>query len=224
MRMKGLPTVLSTNPKSLPAREISCVRVALDVPLAKLFEYSLPEEIEARAGDRVAVRFGAQQKIGVVIEDHVAPQLDAARIKPISARRDDAPRLPADWLALMRFLSGYYQRPLGETVISSLPPRLRSTKPLPKEDRSFWRAGPGAPDHASRGTSRRARLLARIEALSPADENALLSADPKTRAAERSALRALAKAGWIEPAKPPRGLQFVPGHPLTAAQSGIVET
>src|SRR5687767_2961751 len=133
MRMKGLPTVLSTNPKSLPAREISCVRVALDVPLAKLFEYSLPEEIEARAGDRVAVRFGAQQKIGVVIEDHVAPQLDAARIKPISARRDDAPRLPADWLALMRFLSGYYQRPLGETVISSLPPRMRSTKPLPKK-------------------------------------------------------------------------------------------
>jgi primosomal protein N' (replication factor Y) len=107
--------------------------VALDVPLAKLFEYSLPEEIEARAGDRVAVRFGAQQKIGVVIEDHATPQLDAARIKPISARRDDAPRLPADWLALMRFLSGYYQRPLGETVISSLPPRLRSTKPLPKK-------------------------------------------------------------------------------------------
>src|SRR5687767_126227 len=133
MRMKGLPTVLSTNPKSLPAREISCVRVALDVPLAKLFEYSLPEEIDARAGDRVAVRFGAQQKIGVVTEDHVAPQLDAARIKPISARRDDAPRLPADWIALMRFLSGYYQRPLGETVISSLPPRLRSPKPLPRK-------------------------------------------------------------------------------------------
>ena len=133
MRMKGLPTDLSTNRKSLPAREISCVRVALDVPLPKLFEYSLPEEIEARAGDRVAVRFGAQQKIGVVIEDSVTPQLAVTRIKPVTARRDDAPRLPPDWIALMRFLSGYYQRPLGETVISSLPPRLRSTKPLPKK-------------------------------------------------------------------------------------------
>jgi primosomal protein N' (replication factor Y) len=107
--------------------------VALDVPLQKLFEYSLPEEIEARIGDRVAVRFGAQQKIGVVIEEQIAPQLARDRIKPISARRDDAPRLPQDWIALMRFLSGYYQRPLGETVISSLPPRLRSTKPLPKK-------------------------------------------------------------------------------------------
>src|SRR5688500_9672171 len=133
MRMKGLPTDLSTNRKSLPAREISCVRVALDVPLPKLFEYSLPEEIEARAGDRVAVRFGAQQKIGVVIEDSITPQLAVARIKPVTARRDDAPRLAPDWIALMRFLSGYYQRPLGEPVISSLPPRLRSTKPLPKK-------------------------------------------------------------------------------------------
>jgi len=133
MRMKGLPTALSTNPKSLPARENSCIRVALDVPLQKLFEYSLPEEIEAQVGDRVAVRFGAQQKIGVVIEERIAPELARDRIKPISARRDDAPRLPQDWIALMRFLSGYYQRPLGETVISSLPPRLRSTKPLPKK-------------------------------------------------------------------------------------------
>jgi primosomal protein N' (replication factor Y) (superfamily II helicase) len=131
--MKRLPTALSTNPKSLPHREISCIRVALDVPLPKLFEYSLPEEVDARVGDRVAVRFGAQQKIGVVIEDHVAAEIAAERIKPISAVRDDAPRLPEDWIALMRFLSAYYQRPLGETVIGALPPRLRSTKPLPRK-------------------------------------------------------------------------------------------
>src|SRR5688500_3470642 len=131
--MKRLPTGLSTNPKSLPARRNSCLRVALDVPLATLFEYSLPDGIDARIGDRVAVRFGAQQKIGVVIEDRVVPELAAERIKPISALRDDAPRLPADWIALMRFLSGDYQRPLGETVISALPPRLRSPKPLPRK-------------------------------------------------------------------------------------------
>jgi len=117
----------------LPARENFCIRVALDVPLQKLFEYSLPQAIDARVGDRVAVRFGAQQKIGVVIEARAAPELAAERIKPISALRDDAPRLPEDWIALMRFLSGYYQRPLGETLIGALPPRLRSTKPLPRK-------------------------------------------------------------------------------------------
>jgi primosomal protein N' (replication factor Y) (superfamily II helicase) len=130
MGVKTLPTELSTPSKSLPVRENSCIRVALDVPLAKLFEY---RDEHARVGDRVAVRFGAQQKIGVVIEERVAPELPAERIKPISAVRDDAPRLSGDWIALMRFLAGYYQRPLGETVISALPPRLRSTKPLPKK-------------------------------------------------------------------------------------------
>jgi primosomal protein N' (replication factor Y) len=117
----------------LPDRGNFCIRVALDVPLQKLFEYSLPEGISARVGDRVAVRFGAQQKIGVVIEDRAQPELARDRIKPISALRDDAPPLPADWIALMRFLSAYYQRPLGETIVAALPPRLRSTKPLPRK-------------------------------------------------------------------------------------------
>jgi primosomal protein N' (replication factor Y) len=117
----------------LPDREFSFVRVALDVPLQKFFDYSLPEAIEARVGDRVAVRFGAQQKIGIVVEERTQAAVAAERIKPIIALRDDAPRLSPDWIALMRFLSGYYQRPLGETMIAALPPRLRSTKPLPRK-------------------------------------------------------------------------------------------
>jgi primosomal protein N' (replication factor Y) len=117
----------------LPDSEFLYVRVALDVPLQKVFEYSLPEGVDARVGDRVSVRFGAQQKIGVVVEERVTPQLPAARVKPIVTLRDDAPRLPGDWLALIRFLSGYYQRPFGETVIGALPPRLRSIRPLPRK-------------------------------------------------------------------------------------------
>jgi primosomal protein N' (replication factor Y) len=131
--MKRLPTGLSTNTKSLPDREFFYVRVALDVPLQKLFEYSLPDGVDAHVGDRVAVRFGAQQRIGVVVEERVTPALPASRIKPINSLRDDAPRLPGDWIALMRFLSGYYQRPFGETMIGALPPRLRSIKPLPRK-------------------------------------------------------------------------------------------
>jgi primosomal protein N' (replication factor Y) len=103
------------------------------VPLAKLFDYALPSDVEVRAGDRVVVPFGARQQLGVVIDANAASDVSVSRMKAIAALRDDAPRLPADWLELMRFLSGYYQRPLGETIISSLPPRLRSVKPLPKK-------------------------------------------------------------------------------------------
>ncbi|HEX5766757.1 MAG TPA: primosomal protein N' [Burkholderiales bacterium] len=128
----------------MPHREFFCLRVALDVPLPRTFEYSLPDGLEARVGDRVAVHFGAQQKIGVVIEERVTPQLAQSRIKPISALRDDAPRLPEDWIALMHFLSTYYQRPFGETVIGALPPRLRSVKPLPRKVLESKTQGGGA--------------------------------------------------------------------------------
>jgi primosomal protein N' (replication factor Y) len=107
--------------------------VALDVPLAKLFDYAAPDDCELAPGDRVAVPFGARQEIGVVIEANAASELSVERIKRVAALRDDAPRLPREWLELMRFLSVYYQRPLGETIIASLPPRLRSVRPLPKK-------------------------------------------------------------------------------------------
>jgi len=59
-------------------------------------------------------------------EEVPAPSFTGVRVL------DDGPRLSAGWLEQMRFLSSYYQRPLGETVAGALPARLRSLKPLPK--------------------------------------------------------------------------------------------
>jgi primosomal protein N' (replication factor Y) len=109
------------------------VRVALDVPLARLFDYAMPETLLAQAGDRVVVPFGPRQQLGVVIEAGAESAVPAARMKSVAAVRDEAPRLTDDWLQFMRFLSSYYQRPLGETILASLPPRLRSVKPLPRK-------------------------------------------------------------------------------------------
>jgi primosomal protein N' (replication factor Y) len=103
------------------------------VPLARLFEYALPDGVLLEIGDRVVVPFGARQQVGVVIETQVESELPPERMKPIAALRDDAPRLSAQWLEFMRFLSSYYQRPLGETIVGALPPRLRSVKPLPRK-------------------------------------------------------------------------------------------
>ncbi|MGA7983964.1 MAG: primosomal protein N', partial [Burkholderiales bacterium] len=101
---------------------LKILRVALDVPLASLFDYAQPEGIEAEVGDRVVVPFGARQRLGVVIE-RAQDSAFQAKLKPIAGVRDDAPRLGGEWLALIRFLATYYQRPLGETAIGALPPR-----------------------------------------------------------------------------------------------------
>jgi primosomal protein N' (replication factor Y) (superfamily II helicase) len=118
-----------------PVLKTKVLRVALDVPLATLFDYARVDDIDARAGDRVVVPFGTRQRVGVVVEEGADSSIDAGRLKRVARVLEDAPRLPVQWLEFMRFLAAYYQRPLGETVIGALPPRLRSLKPLPRKVR-----------------------------------------------------------------------------------------
>ena len=89
-------------------------------------------------------------------------------MKPIAAVRDDAPRLPQDWLELMRFLSGYYQRPLGETVIGALPPRLRSVKPLPKQSAAARRRPRASPRFVAEPCADRRRRREAVERIAAA--------------------------------------------------------
>jgi primosomal protein N' (replication factor Y) len=112
------------------------LRVALDVPVAKLFDYLVDEATPVDRGDRVVVPFGARQRVGIVVEVAAASTVAASRLKPVASVLEDAPRLSAAWLEQMRFLSSYYQRPFGETVAGALPARLRSLKPLPRRRKS----------------------------------------------------------------------------------------
>ena len=201
---------------------MNIVRVALDVPLPRLFDYTCANDLDAGVGARVIVPFGSRRLVGVVVERAEETRIDPAKIKPLECVLADAPALPAEWIALMRFLSSYYQRPLGETIIASLPPRLRSLKPLPRADRTYWRASAHLPPAQALRPGRKRELLARIAGLGSVDEDAFLSSDPAARAPERTALRALAKAGWVEPASPPVGERFVAGHPLTATQTSVL--
>ena len=201
---------------------MNIVRVALDVPLPRLFDYTCANDLDAGVGARVIVPFGSRRLVGVVVERAEETRIDPAKIKPLECVLADAPALPAEWIALMRFLSSYYQRPLGETIIASLPPRLRSLKPLPRADRTYWQASAHPPPVEALRPGRKRELLARIAGLGSVDEDAFLSSDPAARATERTALRALAKAGWVEPALPPVGERFVAGHPLTATQTGVL--
>src|SRR4051812_9263666 len=82
--VKPLPTVLSTKSKSLPGRGNSCVRVALDVPLPRLFDYALPPGLSATLGDRVTVPFGRSTRMGVVIDASAATELTGERLKSVA--------------------------------------------------------------------------------------------------------------------------------------------
>ncbi len=144
----------------MPAMRV--LRVALDVPVAKLFDYLIDDATPAGPGDRVAVPLGARERVGVVLEVADASAVAASRLKPVTRVLADAPTLSPDWLEQMRFLSSYYQRPLGETVTGALPPRLRSLKALPKRKKT---AGAPAGGAAHRFVTQHAPNPAQAEAI-----------------------------------------------------------
>jgi len=99
------------------------VRVALDVPLPKLFDYrsSTPVSI----GTRVIVPFGRRQLIGVVAACPPTTDVPADQVRDVLRVLDDLPPLPATWRRLVEFAARYYQRPLGEVMLPVLPASLR---------------------------------------------------------------------------------------------------
>jgi primosomal protein N' (replication factor Y) len=107
------------------------VRVALDVPLPRLFDYQAEDASAADVGRRAVVPFGSGSKSGLIVAvmEHSDQPVD--KLKSVAAILRDMPPLPADWLALCEFCSRYYQHPLGQVMAFALPPMLRKGK-LPR--------------------------------------------------------------------------------------------
>jgi primosomal protein N' (replication factor Y) len=110
---------------------MNIVRVALDLPLPRLFDYLAPESDESDIGRRVTVPFGNASRTGVIVALAVASEQPDDKLKAVTAILRDMPALPAEWLALCEFCARYYQTPLGEVTSFALPPMLRRGK-LPR--------------------------------------------------------------------------------------------
>ena len=173
------------------------VRVALDVPLSKLFDYSLGNDISISPGQRVLVSFGRKEMVGVAIECVASSTLLAERIKPVLRVLDDTPAMPDELLGLLHFCSDYYHYPLGATVLAALPSRLRIKRAIAiQEEMQYVLSSSGCALDLILLPKRKVvqhRILAalRLGALSIAQVRALSSSGV-------SALKGLLDAGWVE--------------------------
>ncbi len=104
------------------------VRVALAVPLHRLFDYRWLESSPVGVGQRVRVPFGKGERVGVVIAVTAQSEVPEAQLKDACLLDDDLPPLPGDFLRLCEFVSTYYQAPLGEVMLQALPAGLRRTR------------------------------------------------------------------------------------------------
>lgn len=101
-------------------------KVALDVPLRRLFDYTCASGC-VHIGERVLVPFGPRHLSGVVLEvTDVAEH--GGELRAIDSVPADMPPLPEDCLDLFRFVADYYQHPLGQVVATALPGVFRAGK------------------------------------------------------------------------------------------------
>ena len=112
----------------MAAEPVTILRVAIDVPLEGPFDFLPLEGRETPVGSLVAVPFGRTRKIGVVVGHAATSEVPAERLKPVLEVIEDVPPIGQADLDLFAFCAGYYQRPLGEVISASLPPRLRQLK------------------------------------------------------------------------------------------------
>lgn len=177
---------------------MSIVRVALDVPLPTLFDYTVAAGVEVETGRRVVVPFGKRQMVGVVMECIATTEVSPERIKPVTQVLQDSAPLSAELLKLLRFCSEYYRYPVGQTVLSALPTRLRSDKPVVgKPTMSYRLSVSGAALDLENFPVRRVvqrRILAKLAA----EQLCNLAQLRALSATAGAQLRALVAEGWVE--------------------------
>ncbi len=106
-------------------------RIALTLPLNRLFDYLAPEKIDLdqiKPGIRVRVPFARGEKIGVLVELAEKSDRDSSSLKQISEILDEQPLLNNLDLKLLRWTSQYYHHPLGEVIMTAFPALLREGK------------------------------------------------------------------------------------------------
>ena len=108
------------------------LRIALDIPLYGFFDYRAPVGVNVSRDDigrRVRVPFGTKSRIGVLVELPESSEVSEHQLKDVEAILHDLAPLPADWFRVCEFCANYYQAPLGEVMLSTLPAGLRRLDP-----------------------------------------------------------------------------------------------
>jgi primosomal protein N' (replication factor Y) len=107
--------------------------VAINAPLARLFDYLPPADTDPALlvpGCRVLVPFGRRREAALLMDISDHSDLPQAKLRRALALVDATPILSDHDLWLIRFTSDYYHHPIGEVAAAALPAQLRNGKPL----------------------------------------------------------------------------------------------
>lgn len=173
------------------------LRVAIAVPLYRLFDYLAPTEPDVSnlaPGIRLEVPFGTGKKIAYLIETSQHSEIAPDKLKPIIRILDDKPLLPTKDIRLLHWASQYYHHPLGEVFSAAFPVTLRQGKAasiqLPQQCYTLTELGKATTSGQLKRSSKQQAVLAHFQSHHPATltENELALWDKNWRPAVKALL------------------------------------
>ena len=170
-------------------------RVALPVPLDKLFDYLIKPGQSPVIGGRVKVPFGPKQLIGIVISLTDKSDFPLGQLKAINTVLDSEPLWHPPLFGLLSWASTYYQYPLGDTLANAMPTLLRKGREAAPSSLKMWQiteAGRDQPLAALSRAPRQAQVLNTLRHGKSSHESLL------AEEVSSAILKTLSDKGWIE--------------------------
>jgi len=112
---------------------ISILRIAIDTPLRRVFDYLPPidfpkdELVNLKVGTRIHVPFGARKVVGILLEVRDNTDVPINKLKAAFCFLDSETVFSKPVLDLCLFASQYYHHSLGEVLFTALPALLRDS-------------------------------------------------------------------------------------------------
>lgn len=175
---------------------MSLIRVALDVPVARLFDYRCDDRA-AQIGARVLVPFGRQKLIGIIVAKPDTSEVAEAKLKRAISVLDAEPLLGRADLRLLEFAADYYVHPLGAVIMATVPAALRRVRSREKTPTAYALTAAGITTEVATlpPRARAQRDLLALLQNKPVIEHSAISA---LGAATRKALQTFITQGWVQ--------------------------
>ncbi len=183
---------------------VRILRVALDTPLRRLFDYREPTADHrgpAVPGMRVRVPFGRQRLVGVVVEIADQSEIAPEKLRHAIELLDPTPVFDASLLRLLAFAANYYHHPVGEVLAAALPKLAREGASAIETEERWFTTAAGAAALASDALRRAPKQRALLTTLGTTGCGASeLDANFGTW---RATMRELAARGYVASAETP---------------------
>jgi primosomal protein N' (replication factor Y) len=113
-------------------------KIALDVPVNKFFDY-ISNEASIKIGQYVKVPFGKRNLIGICCETSIESEIPVDKLKRIISTENEIV-FDESMLKLLYFVSDYYHHPIGQTIMSVVPSRIKKNSLTLKKKELIFKA------------------------------------------------------------------------------------